>query len=242
MSRRRSVLRRWARRTLIAVGLVGLAALVWEVATWPDVARLRDAEPETTAFIERYQRSRGAQGLEADVAWRWVDYDAVSIHLKHAVLVSEDIGFFSHQGFDLGEVKIALSEALEKRELPRGASTITQQLAKNLWLSPSRDPLRKMKEAVLTWQLERHLPKRRILELYLNVVELGDGIYGVEAASHHYFGRSASTLRPRQAAELAAGLPSPGRWHPGSDSPAYRRRVEITLGRMQRTEWLARRL
>ncbi len=240
--RKRSVLLSWLRRGLWVLAGLALAALAWQVLTWPDVARLRDVDPDTTAFIERYRSERRAAGLDAGVAWRWVDYERISIELKHAVLVSEDIGFFDHRGFALDEVKIALREALREREPPRGASTITQQLAKNLWLSPRRSPLRKLEEAILTRQLERHLDKRRILELYLNVVELGEGIYGVEAAARHYFGVPASALSRRQAAELAAGLPRPRRWHPGSDSTAYRRRVEMTLERMDRSGWLLSRL
>src|SRR5438034_9445974 len=109
----------------------------------------------------------------------------------------------------------AMTEALEERKLPRGASTITQQLAKNLWLSPSRSPLRKVKEGVLTWQLERALSKRRIFELYLNVAQFGPGVYGAEAAARRYFRKPAAELTADEAADLAAGLPRPRAWHPG---------------------------
>ncbi|MDX1644406.1 MAG: monofunctional biosynthetic peptidoglycan transglycosylase [Thermoanaerobaculia bacterium] len=233
--------RRGRRLLVAALGLL-VGALVWQVVTWPDVAALAHSEPETTAFIERFERQRREEGLEAEVAWRWVDYDDISIHFKQAVLVSEDIAFFSHRGFALEEIEIALREAWAERKPPRGASTITQQLAKNLWLSPARSPLRKLEEAILTWQLERHLDKQRILELYMNVVELGQGIYGVEAAARHYFSRSASELSRRQAAELAAALPRPRHWRPGSDSRAYRRRVDIALARMAKTDWLLKLL
>ena len=140
------------------------------------------------------------------------------------------------------ELRAALEEAWEEKALPRGASTITQQLAKNLWLSPSRNPLRKVKEAILTWQLERELSKRRILELYLNVVEFGPGIYGAEAAGRHYFGKSARSLTERQAAQLAAGLPRPRSWHPGKDSRAYRRKVRTIERRMGKASWVRRHL
>ena len=148
------------------------------------------------------------------------------------MLVGEDINFFSHRGFDLGEIRLAVTKAIEDGAPPRGASTITQQLAKNLWLSPSRNPLRKLEEAVLTWQLERTLSKRRIFELYLNVVEFGPGIYGVEASSRRYFGKSVSEVSDDEAAELAASLPSPTTWHPGSSRPGYRRHVESIKRRM----------
>ena len=143
------------------------------------------------------------------------------MHVKRAVVVAEDIRFFAHGGVDLDEVEDALERAVERKELPRGASTITQQLAKNLWLTPSRSPLRKGREAILAWQLERTLTKRRILELYLNVAEFGPGCYGVEAAARRYFGKSAADVTPLEAAQLAASLPNPRVWHPGSTGRAY---------------------
>jgi monofunctional biosynthetic peptidoglycan transglycosylase len=154
------------------------------------------------------------------------------------VLVAEDINFFSHKGFELTEIRNVLEQALEEGELRRGASTITQQLARNLWLSPSRNPIRKVKEAVLTWQLERKLDKRRILELYLNVAEFGRGIYGGGAASRRYFGKPASDLGPEEAAQLAASLPSPTAWHPGSRSRAYAEQTARILRRMARADFL----
>lgn len=215
---------------LVAVAL----AVAWRAWSWPDVGALANARPRTTAFIERYQQDQRAAGRSDRLAWTWVDAAAISPHLKRAVLVAEDINFFGHRGFDTGELRHAVTRALEDAELPRGASTITQQLAKNLWLSPSRNPLRKVKEAALTWQLERTLGKRRILELYLNVVELGPGVYGAEAASRRYFGKSAADLTEDEAAELAAALPRPARWHPGAESRAYRRYVETIRARMDR--------
>ncbi len=174
------------------------------------------------------------------MARTWVPYAAISPHLKRAVLVAEDIGFFSHRGFEPAELRNAVERALETQEMPRGASTITQQLAKNLWLSPSRDPVRKTKETILTWQLERRLPKRRILELYLNVAEFGPGVYGAEAASRRYFGRPASELGEDEAAQLAAALPSPRAWHPGATGAGYRRYVETIKRRMAKAEFLAK--
>jgi monofunctional biosynthetic peptidoglycan transglycosylase len=160
--------------------------------------------------------------------------------MKLAVLVAEDANFFSHRGFDTGEIQNALRKSFDDLELPRGASTISQQLVKNLWLSPSRDPLRKAREAVLTWQLERTLGKRRILELYLNVVEFGPGVWGVESASRRYFGKPAAELGDNEAAMLAAVLPSPASWYPGSPSPGYRRHAEAVRRRMDRAQFLRR--
>ena len=212
--------------------------LTWKVVTWPDVAGLAAEDPQTTAFMERFKERRLAAGKSEAVKWSQVSYDKISPHLKRAVLVAEDIGFFDHQGFAVEEIKIAVRDAVEEGKALRGASTLSQQLAKNLWLSPSRNPLRKLEEAILTWQLERHLDKRRIFELYLNVVEFGPGIYGAEAAARHYFGRSAAVLGERQAAELAASLPRPSSWHPGSESRGYRRRVDLIRKRMAKAGFL----
>jgi monofunctional biosynthetic peptidoglycan transglycosylase len=148
------------------------------------------------------------------------------------------MAFFSHRGFDTTEMRAALEKAWKEKEAPRGASTITQQLAKNLWLSPSRNPWRKVKEALLTFELERRLGKRRILELYLNVVELGPGVYGAEAASRHWFGKPASALSELEAASLAASLPMPSRWHPGHGTASYERHVRNVLARMRQARWL----
>ncbi len=228
----------WAGRLAM---LATVAAGVWVgvmIWTWPSVGRLATARPATTAFIEQYRAEQRAAGRPTRVAWTWTPYAAISPALKRAVLVSEDVNFFSHHGFALDEMQSALEDALRDRELPRGASTITQQLAKNLWLSRSRNPLRKAKEAVLTWQLERRLSKRRILELYLNVVEFGPGVYGVGAASQRYFAKPPADLDEREAAQLAAVLPSPSTWRPGSASPGYRRRVAAIERRMERATFL----
>ena len=230
--------RRWRRRRLLLVVLGLLAAwLIWEAVTWPDVAALAKERPETTAFIEKY-RGWGIFGEKKEVQWKWVPYSRISSNLKRAVIVSEDIRFFSHEGFDETEIRAALEDAWEEREFPRGASTITQQLAKNLWLSASYNPLRKVKEAILTRQLENSLSKRRILELYLNVAEFGRGIYGAEAAARHYYGKSARSLSESQAAELAASLPRPRTWHPGVKSRSYQRKVRSIQRRMAKARWL----
>jgi monofunctional biosynthetic peptidoglycan transglycosylase len=227
------------RVALAAVCLGGLW-LAWEALTWPDVAALSRARPRTTAFIERYRWGgwplwwRSPRPIE----WIWAPYPLISPNLKRAVLCGEDMGFFSHHGFESSEMRQALQDAWEEKKLPRGASTITQQLAKNLWLSRSRNPLRKLEEAALTRELEKRLSKRRILEIYLNVVELGPGIYGAEAAARHYFGKSARSLSEREAAQLAASLPYPAGWHPGAASRAYRRHVQTVLRRMNHARWL----
>lgn len=224
-------------RVLLAALLIGLAVFAADEAlTWPDVKALAKQNPKTTAYIERYQARERRAGKKPAVAWQWVPYSQISPNLKRAVLVSEDISFFFHRGFDPVEIWEAVKESFQDVEFPRGASTLTQQVAKNLWLSPSQDPYRKLKEAVFTIQLERNLKKTRIFEVYLNVVEFGPGIYGAEAAARHYFHKSADDLSEGEAAQLVAGLPKPSAWHPGSGSRAYQKRVAITLERMQKME------
>jgi monofunctional biosynthetic peptidoglycan transglycosylase len=232
--------RRVVGRLLRLAAILVVGWLAWEASTWPDVGALTRRPPATTAFIERWRATQREAGRSDRVDRRWVGYGAIAPSVKVAVLVAEDINFFSHRGFDSGEIRKALSQALEDRELPRGASSITQQLAKNLWLSPSRDPLRKTREAILTWQLERALSKRRLLEIYLNVVEFGPGVWGVESASHRYFGKAAADLGDDEAALLAASLPSPSTWHPGSGNAAYRRHVDAVRRRMDKAQFLRR--
>jgi len=225
----------WRRRCLRyafgAFAAVLLSISLFVVLTWPDVASLAESNPESTAFIEQ-ARSRGTE-----VEWHWVAAESISSDLKKAVLVAEDLSFFNHTGFDTHEIRIAAREAFQGKRV-RGASTITQQLAKNLWLSPSRSPDRKLREIILTRQLERHLSKQRILEIYLNLVEFGPGVYGAEAASRHFFGIPAAELSAEQAARLAASLPRPSKWHPGVESRGYEKSVSRILALMEQCGWL----
>jgi len=211
---------------------------VYEAVTWPDVMSLKKQNPKTTAFIELYKKRQIRKGKKPVVYWQWAPLSQMSPNLRRAVLVSEDLNFYNHHGFDFRELYYALQEAWEEGELTRGASTITQQTAKNLWLSPSRNPFRKIKEAILTIQLEIDLPKPRILEIYLNVAEFGPGVYGAKAASQYYFKKSPAELTENQAAQLAASLPKPRLWHPGSESKTYARRVGIIEARMQKHSYL----
>jgi len=233
----------WPRRLRVAGIIVGVTLVLWLLfvwITWPDVGALRTENPETTAFIEMYRTLQREAGRSDEVAWSPVPYARISPNLKRAVVASEDSEFFFHDGFSSHEMKEALKKAIREREAPRGASTITQQVAKNLWLSPRRSLTRKLREAILTKQLEKELSKARILELHLNIAEFGPGIYGAEAAARHYFGLPASGLSPRQGAMLAAGLPRPKRWNPSSDSEYYRSRVERILDIERRLEYLDR--
>ena len=175
----------------------------------PDVAALKQKNPKSSALMELRDEEYKQKGIHAGRQQIWVPYGAISDHLKKAVLVSEDAAFFSHKGVDVNELKAALKKDWETMSFNRGGSTITMQLAKNLYLNPSKNPLRKVKEIVIAHQLEQALTKRRIFEIYLNVVEWGRNIYGVEAAARHYFGKSAAALDPLESATLAALLPSP---------------------------------
>jgi monofunctional biosynthetic peptidoglycan transglycosylase len=226
-----------SRRLAIALGILAAAFVLYQWLTWPDLAELASGGSTTSVFIERHRRQAEGRTLHS-----WVPYEAISDALKQAVLVAEDIDFFGHRGFAIAEVKIAVRETLKEGRRLRGASTITQQLAKNLWLSPSRSPWRKIKELMLTRQLEQELSKRRILELYLNVAQFGPDVFGAEAAAQTYYGIPAARLSAHQAAELAAGLSRPSSWNPQSSSNGYRRRVEIIKGRMREAEWILRQL
>jgi monofunctional glycosyltransferase len=226
----------------LVLGITALLAVggAYQWLTWPDVAALAERPPKTTAFIEAYKTRQRAAGKSTDVAWQWVPWSDVSPHLKRAVVSGEDMEFFFHRGFSTSEMKAALKAAMEEGKPLRGASTITQQLAKNLWLSPSRNPWRKVKEALLTRSLERHLSKRRILELYLNVAEFGPRVYGAEAAARAYFGEPAGALTEREAAMLAAGLPRPSTWHPGRTTSGYLAYVAEIERRMEKATFIWR--
>lgn len=199
--------------------------------TLPDVSELAEGWPGETAYMELRRAQAAEARRELRIDYRPVPLSRVPDHLRRAVLVAEDAGFYGHGGFDWAEVRVALEEAWEERRLPRGASTITQQLARNLYLSPSRDPLRKAREALIALRLERELSKGRILELYLNVIELGSGTFGVQAASRRYFGRDVSDLGLDEAAALAATIPSPRRHNPATETRAFRWRRGLVARR-----------
>ena len=200
--------------------------------TLPDVRPLATEAPETTAFIELRAREAKREARPVERVQRWVGYDDISLNLKRAVLTAEDSAFFDHDGFDYEELKKS-AEMWKRGDFSRGASTITQQLAKNLYLSPSRNPARKFKEVLITRLLEGALTKRRILELYLNVVEWGDGVYGADAAARTYFRVPASGLSAEQAALLAGSLINPRRYSPGAPPRRLRQRQAIILRRMR---------
>lgn len=164
--------------------------------------------------MEYREREWQSEGRKIKIRQVWVPLSRISPFLIKAVLIAEDDKFWKHEGFDFEAIEKAVEKDLKVKKFKFGASTISQQLAKNLYLSPSKNPLRKAKEAVLTWRLEKKLTKRRILELYLNVVEWGDGIFGIEAASRFYYGKPAAALGPEEAAKLASVLPNPRKYNP----------------------------
>lgn len=216
---------------VIALSIFALLTLfvVYEVATFPHVWSLRDKNPETTALIEQRAAEARAEGKEPKRTQQWVPLSRISVNLQRAVLAGEDTNFVTHHGFDYEAIQKAWDAAQKQAEkeakeegdkdssswipqmpsFKRGASTISQQLAKNLYLSSERSFFRKGKEAFITYFLEKQLSKRRILEIYLNVIEWGDGIYGAEAAAQNYFGKSVANLTPQEAAFLSAIIPNP---------------------------------
>jgi monofunctional biosynthetic peptidoglycan transglycosylase len=199
--RMRSVWRGFA--ALLAVGFASAAYLY---LTLPDVRTLRTQNPTTSAFIELRARQAIAKGETPKRVQRWVPYARISQNLVRAVLVTEDSKFWQHDGVDLEQIKESIETNIERMEFARGASTITQQLAKNLYLSPSKNPIRKLRELLIARRLEAELSKQRILEIYLNVIEWGNGIYGAEAASRTYFGKPATALSAQESALMAAAI------------------------------------
>ncbi len=181
---------------------------------YPNVSKIKKENPKKTSFMEYREKEWQEQGKRIKISQAWVPLSRISPYLMKAVLIAEDDKFWSHEGFDFEGMEKALEKDIKKRKFKFGGSTISQQLAKNLYLSPSKNPVRKVKEAILTWRIERSLSKKRILELYLNVAEWGEGIFGIEAASRHYYGKPASDLNPEEAARLASVLPNPRRFNP----------------------------
>ena len=216
--------------------LGGCAAVFWVLAyayvTLPDVRPLATTNPQTTAFIELRAAEARRKGRRPSRDQRWVRYDRISPQLKRAVLVAEDSAFWQHDGIDLREIRASFETNMAKGRMARGGSTITQQLAKNLYLSPSKDPLRKFRELLIARRLEAELPKRRIFELYLNLIEWGDGTYGVGAAARRYFGKPASSLSAEEAALLAGAVINARVLNPARPSVRLRWRQRLILRRM----------
>ena len=223
---------RWVKRlVLLSIGLV-LAVQLWFFA---QVLLWNFFDPGQTSFMSLRLAELQEKNPKAQLKHRWVPYERISIHLKRAVIAAEDDGFVDHEGFDWDGMQRALQKNQKKGKVVAGGSTISQQLAKNLFLTPSKSYWRKAEEAIITLMLETVMSKQRILEIYLNVVEWGNGLFGAEAAAQRYYGTSAAQLGASQAAHLAVMLPNPRKYEIrfGSRLQAH---ADAVLGRMANSE------
>jgi monofunctional glycosyltransferase len=218
-------------RVLVVLGAAAFAFFAYSYLTLPDVRTLATTNPSSTAFMRIRAEEARRDGKKLRHVHRWVPYSRISRNLTRAVIVTEDAAFWDHEGIDLEAIRDAIETGLE-RGVFRGASTITQQLAKNLYLSESQDPVRKLRELIIARRMEAALSKARILEIYLNVVEWGDGVWGAEAAARTYFGVSAAALSRDQAALLAGALINPRVYSPARPPSRLLRRQRIILARM----------
>jgi monofunctional biosynthetic peptidoglycan transglycosylase len=217
---------------LAALGAIGLATVGYTWLTLPDVRPLKTENPTTTAFMRMRAAEAERAGQPPRFSQQWVPYTRISPSLKRAVIMAEDAAFLQHDGVDYDELRAALETDWNRGEFVRGASTITQQLAKNLYLSPSRNPYRKLAELFITRRLEAELSKGRIFELYLNLIEWGDGVWGAQAAAQAYFDEPASSLSPDQAALLAGAIINPRLYSPAHPNQRLLRRQQIILKNM----------
>ena len=215
-----------------SLGTLALALVAVQAWFYAQVLWWGTHNPTTTSFMQaRLERLRD-RDPKATLKHRWIGYARISVHLKRAVIASEDAKFVGHEGFDWEAIQKAIEKNERRGRVVAGASTISQQLAKNLFLTGERSWIRKAQEAAITWMLESAMSKGRILELYLNVAEWGEDVFGAEAAARHHFGVAAAALSPQQAAWLAATLPSPRRYELGRSTAYLASRVETILARM----------
>lgn len=228
-----SVLRFMKKILYISAALAAVLIALYAAAV-PDVSGLKKANPKKTSMMEYRTSEWKKAGRKRPVYQVWVPLSNISPYLIKAAVIAEDDKFYSHEGFDFEAIEEALEKNIKAGRLRSGGSTISQQLAKNLYLTPEKTALRKVREAVITWRLESVLTKRRILELYLNVAEWGDGIFGAEAASRHYFGKPAVDLTALEAARLVSVLPNPRRYSPVGDQRFVEKRTEMIFNIMIR--------
>lgn len=220
---------RWSWHAFLLLLIVLTAIQFWFlIHVWYWVGH----NPESTAFMRNRLEIMQEDNPKARLRQQWVPYQRISGHLKRAIVAAEDAKFVTHNGFDWDGIQKAYEKNLREGEIVAGGSTITQQLAKNLFFSGERAWWRKAQEAVVAVMIETVMSKRRILEIYLNVIEWGDGVFGVEAAARHHYGTSAAGLSAEQAARLAAVVPSPRRYGPASDTAYLQRRTQTILARM----------
>lgn len=225
-------LKRWLWRLLFF--LAG-AVLLYQLWIFGHIVYWNFYNPSTSAFMQERLDVLQEKKPEAMLHHQWVPYERISPHLKRAIIAAEDGKFLQHEGFDFEAIQKAYEKNLEKGKFVRGGSTISQQLAKNLFLSGKKTPWRKIEEAIITLMLENVMSKRRILEIYLNKIEWGNGIFGAEAASRHYYGVSASALTAKQAARLAAMVPNPRFYDLNRNTPWLLKKTDIIFNRMVST-------
>ena len=219
-------------RLLAIIAALGFVYIAYVYLTLPDVRPLARENPKTTAFMDLRIAEARDEGRKFSIRQQWVSYSRISPMLKRAVIVTEDAAFFDHDGIDLEEIKASMEKNWEEGQLLRGGSTITQQLAKNLYLSPSRNPIRKVKELFIARRLEAALTKQRIFEIYLNMIEWGDGIFGCEAAARAYFGKPCASLGMAESALMAGAIINPREHSPAKPTRRLLRRQQIIMRRM----------
>jgi monofunctional biosynthetic peptidoglycan transglycosylase len=205
------------RKWVFILSLTVVLPLLLYFLVMPDISKLIKENPKKTALMEYREKASKEKKKPYRTYQSWVPFSKISPYLVKAVLIAEDDKFWKHEGFDYEAIQKALEKDLKAKKFNFGGSTITQQLAKNLYLSPEKSLIRKISEALITWRMEKVLSKKRILELYLNVAEWGEEIFGAEAASKHYYGKSSSQLTPEEAARLASVLPNPRKYNPVGD-------------------------
>jgi monofunctional biosynthetic peptidoglycan transglycosylase len=227
-----SVLRFLAWLALAAAGIFLAVQLSFLARVW----WWRDHNPETTAFMRQRLQVMQEKNPQAKLRQAWIPYDRISAHLKRAIVVAEDSRFVDHEGFDWDAIEKAREKNRRKGRVVAGGSTISQQLAKNLFLSGERSPWRKGQEALITVMIEHSMEKRRILEIYLNVIEWGNGVYGADAAARHYFNTTASAIGPEASARLAAIVPNPRFYDRNRNTPWINRKTQMILARMPAAE------
>jgi monofunctional glycosyltransferase len=220
-------------RLFVLAGLAGFVYIAYLYLTLPDVRVLAAQNPKSTAFMRIREDEARDLGRKFAIRQQWIPYRQVSPLLRRAVIVTEDAAFFDHDGIDLKEIQASLEKNWEEGQFLRGGSTITQQLAKNLYLSPSRNPIRKLEELLIARRLEAALTKQRIFEIYLNVIEWGDGIFGCEAAARTYFSKSCANLGYEESALMAGAIINPRVHNPARPTKRLLRRQQIILRRMQ---------
>jgi monofunctional glycosyltransferase len=214
-------------KVVFLIAIFSLLAGTGYYFIFPDVSKMKKENPKRTAFMEYREKEWSSKGKKLKIQKKWAPLSGISPYLIKAVIIAEDDKFWSHHGFDVEAMQKALEKNIEKGAFKVGGSTISQQLAKNLYLTPAKNPVRKLKEAILTWRIERTLSKRRIIELYLNVAEWGEGIFGIEAAALHYYGKHALALNPEEAARLAVVLPNPRKLRADGESRYVEKRAKI---------------